>query len=90
MAKFAVGLALNRVKRKDSSEVYFIDDELARIGAAIKERRKDYSLTQEQLGDLIGISDRTVREIERGTGRPSARTMVELIKAVGLDITLEG
>lgn len=62
----------------------------ARIGAAIKERRKDYSLIQEQLGDLIGISDRTVREIERGTGRPSARTMVELIKAVGLDITLEG
>ncbi|WP_407826500.1 helix-turn-helix transcriptional regulator [Schaalia hyovaginalis] len=35
--------------------------------------RKSYRLTQIQLGHLVGLSDKTVRDIERGTGTPSLK-----------------
>ncbi|MST64091.1 helix-turn-helix domain-containing protein [Schaalia hyovaginalis] len=46
--------------------------------------RKNYRLTQTQLGDLVGLSDKTVRDIERGTGSPSLKAVLSTLSALGL------
>jgi len=37
----------------------------------IKERRKDLNLTQEELGDLVGVSRQSIISIEQGKYIPS-------------------
>ncbi len=44
------------------------DQLAAEIGTSIRRARKDAGLTQQQLGELAGLSDRTIREIEIGSG----------------------
>lgn len=44
-------------------------DDLEAVGAVIRRARKDNRLTQLQLAELAAISERTLRDIEKG--RPS-------------------
>ena len=60
------------------------DATAATIGRSIREMRKSYRLTQTQLGDLVGLSDKTVRDIERGTGSPSLKAVLSTLSALGL------
>lgn len=57
-----------------------------RIGAFIAQRRKARSLTQRQLAERLGISDKTVSKWERGRGLPEVSLMLPLCQA--LDITV--
>ncbi|RRD60341.1 helix-turn-helix domain-containing protein [Leucobacter sp. OH1287] len=56
----------------------------AAIGAAIRSARKSYRLTQQELADLAGISDKTLRDIERGAGSPSIGAVIASANALGL------
>ncbi|WP_326503446.1 helix-turn-helix domain-containing protein [Rothia nasimurium] len=40
------------------------------IGAAIRDARRHFRLTQLELVELVGVSDRTVRDIEKGRSGP--------------------
>jgi transcriptional regulator with XRE-family HTH domain len=51
------------------------------------QRRKELNIKQEDLSELTGISLRTVRDIERATANPSLGTMVQLMEALGIEIT---
>ena len=51
-----------------------------KIGKFIAERRKSKKLTQEQLAEKLGISDRAVSKWERGLNLPDASLMLELSK----------
>ncbi|RAV32798.1 helix-turn-helix domain-containing protein [Corynebacterium heidelbergense] len=55
-----------------------------KIGAAVRTARKQYRLTQVQLAELVGLSDRTVRAIEQGSGSPSLNAVVATLTALGL------
>lgn len=55
-----------------------------RIGQAIVAARREYGLTQQDLADLVGLSDRTVRDIEKGTGSSSFRAVLETAQTLGL------
>lgn len=59
------------------------------IGAAIRAARKHHGLTQQQLGDLIEISDRTLRQIENGTPGPSFDSVMRAAYAVGVWVEVE-
>lgn len=61
-------------------------DVLARIGAEIRAMRKEYMLTQQQLAELSGVSVRTLRDIEKGSGSPSIGTVVNVAATLGLDV----
>lgn len=64
-------------------------EELAtEIGASIRRARKQTGLTQQQLGELAGLSDRTIREIELGTGAPGLRSVLTVLTVLGLDVTV--
>lgn len=64
------------------------DDLAAGIGTAVRRARKDAGLTQQQLGELAGLSDRTIREIETGSGSPGLRSVLTVITVLGLSFTV--
>ena len=59
---------------------------VAEIGAGIRAMRKEYMLTQQQLAELAGISDRTLRDIEKGSGSPSVGTVAKVLATLGLNL----
>ncbi len=54
------------------------------VGAAIRSARKDAGITQEILAELSGVSERTIRSIEAGTGTSSLASVAAAAHAVGL------
>ncbi|AXK45041.1 helix-turn-helix domain-containing protein [Brachybacterium saurashtrense] len=63
-------------------------DPAAEIGAAIRRARKEAELTQQQLGELSGVSDRTLRDIESGAGSPALRSVLTVLTVLGLHVTV--
>ena len=57
-----------------------------RIGAFIAEKRKALHLTQAQLAEKLGITDRAVSKWERGISLPDASIMLELCKLLGISV----
>ena len=57
---------------------------LKEIGIAISSARKENGLTQEQFAELVGISERTLREIENGKGNPSFTAVARSADALGM------
>ncbi|MDO5634397.1 MAG: helix-turn-helix domain-containing protein [Micrococcus sp.] len=56
------------------------------IGATLKAARLRYRLTQQQLADLAGLSDRTVRDIEKGSTSPSLAAVLAVAETLGVRI----
>src|SRR5215204_2433833 len=48
------------------------------FGAWLRQRRREYGYTQEELADLAGCSPATIRKIEAGERRPS-RQVADLL-----------
>lgn len=57
-----------------------------KIGKFIAERRKKIGLTQMQLGEMLGITDRAVSKWENGRSLPDSSIMLELCRI--LEITV--
>ena len=57
-----------------------------KIGLFIKGIRKEKEMTQKQLADKMGISDKTVSKWERGCGLPEVSLWKELSAALGVNI----
>ncbi len=61
--------------------------DLIKIGQLIAERRKERKMTQNQLGELLGISGKSVSKWERGINMPDLDKLKQL--CIILDIELE-
>ncbi|MGK4219185.1 helix-turn-helix transcriptional regulator [Kocuria marina] len=57
-------------------------------GAVIRRARKEAGLTQKDLADLSGVSERTVRSIETSTGNPSVAALTAVTRTLGLDVVI--
>ena len=57
-----------------------------KIGLFIKTVRKEKGLTQKQLADKMGISDKAVSKWERGCGMPEVSLWKDLSGALGVNI----
>lgn len=75
--------------RRDAFEAE-VENEIqaCRIGEAIKLARKDKNMTQQQLGDLMGVKKAQVSRIENGESFNLA-TIIRAFKAMGLKTNLE-
>ncbi|RIJ77584.1 XRE family transcriptional regulator [Nakamurella silvestris] len=71
-----------------SSEFAAEVSERAELGALLATARKARSLTQPALSDLTGIQQAEISRIERGTGNPTASTLLRLADALGQKLTL--
>ena len=56
------------------------------LSDVIKERRAKLDLSQADLAEMTGVSLATVKDIERGKGNPSIRTVEKLLEVLGLEI----
>ncbi|KQB83124.1 helix-turn-helix domain-containing protein [Corynebacterium oculi] len=63
-------------------------EEARKIGAAIRVIRKEYMLTQQQLAELSGLSDRTVRDIEKGTGTAGLHAVLTVAGVLGMRVEI--
>lgn len=61
---------------------------LLEIGSLLKAARKDLQLTQEQVADMAGISRPRYREIEVGSAAARVTTLINIARALGLELML--
>lgn len=59
---------------------------LLQLGRQLRERRKLRGLSQEQLGELSGLSTRYISQIEGGRGNLSILRLLELTRALGVPL----
>ena len=57
-----------------------------KTGKFISTLRKEKNLTQLQLADIIGISDKTISKWERGAGLPDVSLMIPLCEALEISV----
>ena len=70
-----------RMRRQSSAA---IDDH---VGGRIRERRIMLGLTQQQLGEMIGVTYQQAHKYERGINRVSAGRLFEVARALSAPIT---
>lgn len=58
-----------------------------RLDDIIKTRRQKLKLSQVDLAEMSEVSLATVKDIERGKGNPSIRTVEKLLGVLGLELT---
>nr|WP_206450772.1 helix-turn-helix domain-containing protein [Micrococcus sp. KRD026] len=61
-----------------------------KISDRVRAMRKELLLTQQQLADLAGVSDATVRQIERGTGKSTLESVLSVMEVLGLELEVTG
>ena len=59
------------------------------ISKRISERRKALGITQTELAEMAGVGIATVKDIERGKGNPSLKTLEQLCTVLGFEIELK-
>lgn len=57
------------------------------LGNAIKQARKERNLTQEQLGELVGVQKAQISKIENGVKNARFETIVKVFDALGATIS---
>lgn len=63
-------------------------DALEEIGGLLRRARIAAHMTQEQVADLSGISRPRYRDIETGTAAARATTLINVARALGLELML--
>lgn len=69
-------------------DAYEVELQLDLIGDLIRETRKKRNLTQEELGQLIGVQKAQISKIESNTNNFSLGTILKLFKAMNADLKL--
>lgn len=59
------------------------------LGNALRARRRELDLTQEEVAGVIGVNRRVIGELEGGKGTVQLRIAMEVARVLGLDIELE-
>ena len=66
---------------------YEFDLKVEILGEMIKAARKERHLTQEQLGELIGVQKSQISKLERNTKNVTIETILKVFKALKANIT---
>lgn len=56
------------------------------IGEAIKQARKERQLTQEQLGELVGVQKAQISKIENSVKNARLETIIKVFEALGAKV----
>jgi putative transcriptional regulator len=62
---------------------------LSHFSHAIKARRARLDLTQEVLAQIAGVSLRSLKAMEKGTGNPTLSQLTRVISVLGWDLELK-
>lgn len=67
---------------------YEFELKLELIGDMIKTARKKRNLTQEQLGELVGVKKAQISRLENSAGNVTFETVMRILNALGAKLTL--
>jgi len=86
-------MSLDQLKDKHLGEVgtnerdkYEFDLKIEILGDMIKSVRKERHLTQEQLGELIGVQKSQISKLERNTRNVTIETILKVFKALNANV----
>ena len=86
-------MSLDQLKDKHLGEVgtierdkYEFDLKIEILGDMIKSVRKERHLTQEQLGELIGVQKSQISKLEKNTRNVTIETILKVFKALKTNI----
>lgn len=68
---------------------YEFELKLELIGDMIKTARKKRNLTQEQLGELVGVKKAQISRLENSTGNVTLETVMRIFNALGAKLNLK-
>lgn len=76
-------------KGSKEREEYEFELKLELIGDLIKTARKKKKLTQEQLGELVGVKKAQISRLENCTGNVTFETVMRIFNALGAKLNLK-
>uniref|UniRef100_UPI0040492CC0 helix-turn-helix domain-containing protein n=1 Tax=Flavobacterium sp. TaxID=239 RepID=UPI0040492CC0 len=86
-------MTLDQMKDKDIGKIgtverdkYEFDLRMEVLGDMIKSVRKERKLTQEQLGELIGVQKSQISKLERNTKNVTIETILKVFKALKANV----
>lgn len=86
-------MTLDEMKNKDIGEIgtperdkYEFDLRMELLGEMIKSVRKERKLTQEQLGELIGVQKSQISKLERSTKNVTIETILKVFRALKANV----
>ncbi|MGB0999305.1 MAG: helix-turn-helix domain-containing protein [Flavobacteriales bacterium] len=86
-------MTLDQMKDKDIGKVgtaerdkYEFDLRMEVLGDMIKSVRKERKLTQEQLGELIGVQKSQISKLERNTKNVTIETILKVFRALKANV----
>ena len=62
--------------------------DITEIASTLRERRKFLKITQGDLADISEISERTLRDIEKGIANPELKSLLKLCEVLGLELNI--
>ena len=75
-------------KGTEERDEYEFELKLELIGDMIKTARKKRKLTQEQLGELVGVKKAQISRLENSTGNVTFETVMRICNALGGELNL--
>lgn len=86
-------MTLDQMKDKDIGKIgtperdkYEFDLRMEVLGNTIKSVRKERNLTQEQLGELIGVQKSEISKLERNTKNITIETILKVFRALKTNV----
>ena len=77
------------MKGTQDRDEYEFELKLELVGDMIKTARKKRKLTQEQLGELVGVKKAQISRLENNTGNVSFETVMRIFNALGAKLNLK-
>jgi HTH-type transcriptional regulator/antitoxin HipB len=97
MKKYSLDQVKDEIIGKKGSpkrDQYEYDLQMEILGDLIKQTRKERNLTQEQLGELIGVQKAQISRLENHTGNVTLSTIIKVFTAlkakIKMQVELEG
>ena len=59
---------------------------LQRLSQMIRDKRKELSISQEKLAEMMGVTPSFVGQVERGESLPSVETLFAFVRFLNLDV----
>ncbi|HKK89251.1 MAG TPA: helix-turn-helix transcriptional regulator [Saprospiraceae bacterium] len=77
------------MKGTQDRDEYEFELKLELIGDMIRTARKKRKLTQEQLGELVGVKKAQISRLENNTGNVTFETVMRIFNALGAKLNLK-
>lgn len=70
-------------------EQFEFELKLSQVGDGIRHLRKQKKMTQEELGEMIGVQKAQISKLENNAGNITLETVLRVFSALGVDVSFK-